>query len=194
MEKEEERYINELIREEAIAQKEIEKYVKTKEQEEFECLKEIGKLTKKIEAEKDGATTKLEALVSELNQKIYILQQEKQRAMSMAQLTRSGHIYIISNRGSFGPDVYKIGMTRRLDPMDRVRELGDASVPFYFDVHGIIHTEDAPSLERELHKAFDDRRVNKHNYRREFFKAKIEDIEEVISRVHGHITLDRNPQ
>lgn len=193
MEREEERYINELIREEAVAQREIEAFVKNKEREELECLKEISKLNNKIETEKDGNTVKLELLVAELNQKLYLLQQEKQRAMSMAQLTRSGHVYIISNKGSFGPDVYKIGMTRRLDPMDRVKELGDASVPFYFDVHGIIHTEDAPTLERELHRAFDDRRVNSKNYRREFFKVKIEEIEEVISRVHGSITLDRDP-
>lgn len=193
MEKEEERYINELIREEAVAQREIEAFVKNKEKEELECLKEVNRLNNKIGSEKNGDTARLELLVSELNQKIAVLQQEKQRAMSMAQLTRSGHIYIISNRGSFGSDIYKIGMTRRLDPMDRVRELGDASVPFYFDVHGIIHTEDAPSLERELHKAFDDRRVNKDNHRREFFKVKIEEIEEVFSRVHGPIALDRNP-
>jgi hypothetical protein len=193
MEREEERYINELIREEAVAQREIETFVKNKEREELECLKEISKLSNKIETEKDENTVKLESQVAELKQKLYILQKEKQRAMSMAQLTRSGHVYIISNKGSFGPDVYKIGMTRRLDPMDRVRELGDASVPFYFDVHGIIHTEDAPTLERELHKAFDDRRVNSKNYRREFFRVKIEEIEEVISRVHGSITLDRDP-
>lgn len=193
MEKDEERYINELIKEETIAQKEIEAFVKRKEKEEAEYLKEVAKLSEKIKADKNGDTARLELLVSELYQKIAILQQEKQRAMSMAQLTRSGHVYIISNKGSFGPDIYKIGMTRRLDPMDRVRELGDASVPFFFDVHGIIHTEDAPSLERELHKAFDDRRVNRNNYRREFFNAKIEEIEEVISRIHGRITLDRHP-
>lgn len=193
MEREEERYINELIREEAVVQREIEAFVKSKEREELECIKEISKLSNKIETAKDVDTVKLELLVAELNQKLYLLQQEKQRAMSMAQLTRSGHVYIISNKGSFGPDVYKIGMTRRLDPMDRVRELGDASVPFYFDVHGIIHTEDAPTLERELHKAFDSRRVNSDNYRREFFRVRIEEIEEVISRVHGSIALDRDP-
>lgn len=193
MEKEEERYINELIREESVAQKEIESFIRNKEKEESEYLKEISKLNKKIESEQISETASLELLISELMEKIKILQQEKQRAMSMAQLTRSGHIYIISNKGSFGPDIYKIGMTRRLDPMDRVRELGDASVPFFFDVHGIIHTEDAPTLERELHKAFDERRVNKDNHRREFFKVRIDEIEEVIRRTHGHITLDPNP-
>ena len=111
--------------------------------------------------------------------------------MSLAQLTRSGHVYIISNEGSFGQGVYKIGMTRRLDPMDRVKELGDASVPFFFDVHGIIHSDDAPSLERELHKRFESYRVNKENYRREFFKVSIDEIENAICEIHGQISLDR---
>ena len=79
-------------------------------------------------------------------------QVNKERALSRAQMTRSGHVYIISNIGSFGENVYKIGMTRRLEPADRVRELGDASVPFRFDIHAMIYSEDAPSLENHLHR------------------------------------------
>lgn len=93
---------------------------------------------------------------------------------------RAGYVYVISNIGSFGEGVYKIGMTRRLEPMDRVRELGDASVPFNFDVHALIFTEDAPGLEAALHREFDDRRVNKINNRREFFRVTLDEIKDCV--------------
>ena len=93
---------------------------------------------------------------------------------------RAGYVYVISNIGAFGEDVYKIGMTRRLDPMDRVNELGDASVPFGFDVHALIFTEDAPGLEAALHTAFDSRKVNKVNPRREFFHVTLNEIKQVV--------------
>ena len=95
------------------------------------------------------------------------------------------HIYVISNIGAFGEDVVKIGMTRRLDPLDRVRELGDASVPFHFDVHAIIYSENAPQLENELHKKFNDRRLNRINNRKEFFKASLEEIEVFVKEHAG---------
>ena len=103
----------------------------------------------------------------------------------MAQMTKVGHIYVISNIGAFGEDVVKIGMTRRLDPLDRVRELGDASVPFHFDVHAIIYSENAPQLENELHKKFNDRRLNRINNRKEFFKASLEEIEVFVKEHAG---------
>ena len=106
--------------------------------------------------------------------------EEKERALSMAQLTRSGYVYIISNKGSFGQNVYKIGMTRRLEPLDRVRELSGASVPFYYDVHALIPSDDAPSLENKLHNKFAAKRVNKVNQRREFFRLSPEDIENAL--------------
>lgn len=111
----------------------------------------------------------------------------QERAISRAQMTRSGHVYVISNVGSFGEDVYKIGMTRRLDPMDRVRELGDASVPFRFDVHAIIYSEDAPTLENKLHKKFHHRRVNYINHRREFFRVSLDEITKAVHEYHGEI-------
>ena len=95
---------------------------------------------------------------------------------------RAGYVYIISNIGSFGENIYKIGMTRRLEPMDRVDELGDASVPFAFDVHAMIFSDDAPSLESALHRAFDDRKVNMINTRREFFHVTLEEIEAVVKK------------
>ena len=101
----------------------------------------------------------------------------------MAEQTKAGHVYVISNRGSFGEHVYKIGMTRRLDPLDRVRELGDASVPFFFDVHAVIYSENAPQLERELHRKFDDYRLNLVNIRKEFFGIKMEDIKNMLTQI-----------
>ena len=102
----------------------------------------------------------------------------------MAQQTKRGHIYIISNIGSFGENVYKIGMTRRLEPTDRVKELGDASVPFQFDIHAMIFSEEAPSLENQLHKEFSDKKVNMLNYRKEFFNVTLDEIEAKISELN----------
>ncbi|MER9740898.1 DUF4041 domain-containing protein [Mesorhizobium sp. M0187] len=106
-----------------------------------------------------------------------------ERAQAMAEKTRSGYVYIISNIGSFGGDIVKIGLTRRLDPLDRVRELGDASVPFVFDTHAIIYSDDAPTLERALHVEFEPTRVNAQNYRKEFFRASLDDVEAVVKRL-----------
>lgn len=106
-----------------------------------------------------------------------------ERAQAMAEKTRSGYVYIISNVGSFGEEVVKIGLTRRLDPADRVRELGDASVPFEFDTHAIIYSDDAPTLERALHTEFQSTRVNAQNFRKEFFKARIDDVELAVRRL-----------
>lgn len=106
-----------------------------------------------------------------------------ERAQAMAERTRSGYVYIISNVGSFGDDVVKIGLTRRLDPTDRVRELGDASVPFVFDTHAIIYSDDAPALERALHNEFEPVRINTQNYRKEFFRASISEVEAAVSRL-----------
>lgn len=93
---------------------------------------------------------------------------------------KAGYVYIISNIGTFGKDVYKIGMTRRLNPQDRVDELGGASVPFRFDIHALIFSNDAPSLENSLHKSFQDKKVNLINNRKEFFKVTLDEIKEVV--------------
>ena len=95
---------------------------------------------------------------------------------------RAGYVYIISNIGAFGENVYKIGMTRRLDPQDRVDELSDASVPFNFDVHAMIFSDDAPALENALHKAFESRKLNMVNQRREFFNVTLDEIKEVVRK------------
>ena len=103
-----------------------------------------------------------------------------ERAKAMAERTRSGYVYIISNIGSFGEGVVKIGLTRRLDPVDRVRELGDASVPFTFDTHAIIYSDDAPALERALHSEFEGARINVQNMRKEFFRTTLDDVETAV--------------
>jgi hypothetical protein len=115
-----------------------------------------------------------------LEQSLKNANEAKERAISRAQQTKSGHVYIISNLGSFGENVYKIGMTRRLEPLDRVKELGSASVPFTFDLHAMIYSENAPELESLLHKEFDDRRINKVNNRKEYFKVSLDEIEQVV--------------
>ena len=103
-----------------------------------------------------------------------------QRARAMAEMTKSGYVYVISNIGSFGEDVVKIGLTRRLNPDDRVRELGDASVPFRFDTHAMIYSEEAPTLEAALHNEFSDRRINAANMRKEFFRVAMDEVEEAV--------------
>ena len=118
--------------------------------------------------------------IAELEAKLAAAQAESKRARAMAQMTRSGYVYIISNIGSFGDDVVKIGLTRRLDPDDRVRELGDASVPFAFDTHAMIYSDDAPALEVALHKEFSDRRINASNLRKEFFRVTLDEIEGAV--------------
>ena len=167
-EKEEQRLIKEQMREEEKARREMEAAQKDMENEEKRYQKALDDARKEIETAKGEE-------VSILNDKILNLEkqlkdvQDKERVISQAQLTKCGHIYVISNIGSFGKDVFKIGMTRRLEPLDRVRELGDASVPFEFDVHAMIYSENAPELENTIHKRFDQKRVNLVNNRKEFF-------------------------
>ena len=95
---------------------------------------------------------------------------------------KAGYVYIISNIGAFGENVYKIGMTRRLDPTERVSELGDASVPFNFDIHAMIFSEDAPALEAALHKAFENKKLNMVNQRREFFRVTLDEIKDTVKK------------
>ncbi len=113
--------------------------------------------------------------------------EENKRAVSQAQLTKAGHVYVISNIGSFGDGVFKVGSTRRLDPHDRVRELGSASVPFPFDVHMMISCDNAPGLECALHRKLFKLRINKANPRKEFFKTDIATIASVLKEHHGEI-------
>ena len=124
-----------------------------------------------------------ESRIAELEAALAEAHATSERARAMAEMTKSGYVYIISNIGSFGDDVVKIGLTRRLEPDDRVKELGDASVPFGFDTHAMIYSDEAPALENALHKEFADRRVNASNMRKEFFRVSLEEVEEAVKRL-----------
>ena len=125
---------------------------------------------------------KLNVRIQDLQQQVQEAKEQKARALSRAQLTKSGHVYVISNIGSFGEQVYKIGMTRRLDPKERVHELSDASVPFPFDIHGMAYSENAPELENQFQRFFDEKRVNLVNARREFFQVDLVEIEQFAKK------------
>ena len=182
-EKEEMRAIQEELREEEKARREFEQAQRQAEKEEETFQRALLKARKEVEKATGELQEQLNSKILVLEQELLFAQEKKERAISMAQQTKRGHVYIISNIGSFGENVYKIGMTRRLEPIDRVRELGDASVPFQFDVHAMIYSDEARTLENELHKAFSNKKVNMLNYRKEFFNVSLEEIENKISEL-----------
>lgn len=190
-EKEEQRRIREQMREEEVAQRELERARQDAEKEESRYADALRKAQEEVANAEGAKQQRLLGQIKELERRLAEAQTARERAVAQAQLTRSGHVYVISNIGSFREEVYKIGMTRRLDPMERVRELGDASVPFPFDVHAVIYTEDAPGLENALHRVFQHRRVNRINERKEFFRVSIDEISQAVHANHGRIELTR---
>ncbi|QST02247.1 DUF4041 domain-containing protein (plasmid) [Pontibacillus sp. ALD_SL1] len=183
-EKEEQRQIKEQMREEAKVQKEIAKQREKLEKDEAHFQKALKQAESRLATANDELRRELEAKMAEYQAKLDSLKEEKEQVDYREQNAKAGYVYIISNIGSFGEGVYKIGMTRRLEPMDRVKELGDASVPFTFDVHGMIFSNDAPALENALHHAFDDKRLNKMNNRKEFFRVSLDAIEQEVKKNH----------
>jgi hypothetical protein len=181
--REEQRQLKERIREEERAQREFEKAKRDAEKEEEVLRKAMEKARRDVEKSTDEERAKYEQKLLELSERLRAAEEKNQRAISMAQQTKSGHVYVISNVGSFGEDVYKIGMTRRLDPLDRVHELGDASVPFEFDVHAMIRSNDAPALEHALHRRFVRNQVNKVNPRKEFFRIPLHEVRQEIEQM-----------
>lgn len=177
---EEQRRIREQMREEEKARREYERAQKEAQKEEAMLRKAMEKAQAALEKATAEQRANYESQLADLQQKLTEAEEKNQRALSMAQQTRHGHVYVISNIGSFGENVYKVGMTRRLEPMDRVKELGDASVPFPFDVHAIIESDDAPALETELHRQLALAQVNKVNPRKEFFRVSISDIKDIV--------------
>lgn len=143
-------------------------------------LKKAQKLAQEIHG---ASATDMNIKISHMQKEIEKLEAKFERATSQAQLTKAGYIYVISNIGSFGEGVVKIGMTRRLEPMDRVTELGDASVPFKFDVHTLAFVDDAPKIEKTLHQKFNDKRVNVENHRKEFFRITPQEVSEAINEL-----------
>jgi hypothetical protein len=131
------------------------------------------------------ATEEQRRLLDLRKQELEVLRQRETRAKSLAQMTRAGYVYVVSNTASFGEGMCKIGMTRRADPNDRVKELGDASVPELFDVHTFVFTQDAPALEKYLHGQFTKERVNLVNNRKEFFSVEPQTVLDAIGRYSG---------
>ena len=182
MEKEEQKEIRARMREEAKLQKEIEEARKKIQKEKAHYLNALKTLDSQLatanEYDKAALLEKRQEIVGELTEIDKSIKNIDYREAN----AKAGYVYIISNIGSFGENVYKIGMTRRLEPMDRVDELGDASVPFNFDVHAMIFSDNAPALEAALHRAFDSRKLNMVNTRREFFNVTLDEIEAEVRK------------
>lgn len=199
-EREEAREAAARLREEERTKKEIAKIQKDAERE--ETVKEAALRQARAElAALHGASlekqqkqaAKLEAAVAKLEDELSEAIDRKAKAIARAQLTRSGWVYVLSNIGSFGEGVFKIGLTRRFDPLIRVKELGDASVPFLFDVHAMVFSEDAPALESALHRRFDEQRVNLVNRRKEYFRVPLDEIQEAFRELHGMVSFNLEP-
>lgn len=181
-------------------EKEALKQLRAEERERAKLEKEIAEARRKIEKEQLHYSNALCKLLQQLStaspEDIPALEEKKAELeaqlvsldKSMEQIDyreanqKAGYVYIISNIGAFGEGIFKIGMTRRLEPMDRIDELSDASVPFNFDVHAMIFSDDAPALEAALHRAFENRKLNMVNTRREFFRVSLDEIKEVVKK------------
>lgn len=180
------------------AEKELQKELKAQKREEAIVLKEIEEARKRLQKEQTHYKNALNTILEQIekNGETEDLLEKKKQLESQINDTakaiedvdyreankKAGYVYIISNIGAFGENVYKIGMTRRLNPQERVDELGDASVPFNFDVHALIFSEDAPGLEAKLHSAFESQKINKINSRREFFAVSLDEIKEEVRK------------
>ena len=175
--------LREQMRQEAEERKALELERKRVEKEESKYITEIEKAKSSLEqASSTEEIDKLKTKILELQQQLSGVAVKKEEIANL-QNGKAGNVYIISNLGSFGKDVFKIGMTRRLDPQDRVNELGSASVPFKFDVHSFIFSQDAVGLEKKMHDMLNDRRLNKVNLRKEFFKVSLDELEQLVSSI-----------
>ena len=179
-EKEEKAELRAQQREEARLQKEIKEQRKNIDKERKHYEQALSNINKQISSSSDENIEELNKKKEEIIQFLSDIDTKIKDIDYREANQKAGYVYIISNIGSFGEGIYKIGMTRRLNPQERVDELGDASVPFKFDVHAMIFSEDAPALEAKLHRAFEDRKLNLVNQRREFFKVSLDEIKEVV--------------
>jgi hypothetical protein len=193
-EKDEQRRIQEQIREEQRAQMEIERKIKDSEDEERRSRLALERAKQELQLAQGAEVAKMNGKIQALEQQLAEALVNKERAKSRAQMTRFGHVYIISNIGSFGENRFKIGMTRRLEPQERVDELGDASVPFEFDVHAMIPTDNAPEFEARLHQRFRNRSVNLINQRKEFFDVTLDEIAEAVREYNSTIEIIKVPE
>lgn len=174
--------IREQMRQEAAERKALADAKKKIEKEEEKYHSEIEKLQQQLQESNEQETSALQLRILELEKQLSDVAIKKEE-ISNLQNGKAGNVYIISNLGSFGENIFKIGMTRRLDPQDRINELGSASVPFKFDVHSLIFSDDAVSLESKLHQLLNEKRVNKVNLRKEFFYTNVDELEKIVSSI-----------
>lgn len=182
--------IKEQMRQEAEERKALENEKRKIEKEEAKYHTEIDRVTEQMKTASDDEIEKLKAQILSLQQHLSDVIVKKDEIVNL-QNGKAGNVYIISNLGSFGDDVFKIGMTRRSDPQERVNELGSASVPFQFDVHSFIFSEDAVALETKLHQTLNDKRVNKVNLRKEFFRCSLDELEKLVTEIDPSAEFNR---
>ena len=188
--KQEQLAIREQMRQEAEERKALETERKKVEREEEKYNNEINKIKEQLVSAKNEELEKLNARILELQSQLADVIVKKEEISNLAN-GKAGNVYVISNLGSFGENVFKIGMTRRLNPQDRVNELGDASVPFKFDVHSFIFSDDAVGLESKLHNILNEKRVNKVNMRKEFFYTTIDELEALVTEIEPTAEFNR---
>ena len=176
--------LREQMKQEAEERKLLLEQQKQVEKEEEKYKLEIQKVQEQLQAnsEDEEKLKQLQARIDELNNQLESVEHKKEEIISR-QNGKAGYVYVISNLGAFGDNVFKVGMTRRLDPMDRVKELGDASVPFSFDVHSFIFSDDAVCLEQKLHEILNSNRVNKINLRKEFFRTDVDKLQSIVEEI-----------
>ena len=177
------------------AEKEAEREERARLREERKAQQELAQRRAKLDKEREHYQNVLDSLLAkgrsdeadQIRARLDGIDEEIKKVDFRTANIRAGYVYVISNIGAFGDRMVKIGMTRRLDPMDRVRELGDASVPFGFDVHALFFSDDAVTLEADLHRRFADKRVNRINTRREFFYATPAEVRDALSEIAGNL-------
>lgn len=182
--------IREQMRQEAQERKALEAERKKVEKEESKYNTEIEKLQNQLQSASSSELEQLNARILQLQAQLSEVVLKKEEISNLAN-GKAGNVYVISNLGSFGENVFKIGMTRRLNPQDRVDELGNASVPFKFDVHSFIFSDDAVGLESKLHEILNQKRVNKVNMRKEFFNVTIDELEELVTEIEPTAEFNR---
>ena len=182
--------IREQMRQEAEERKALERERKKIAEEESKYTGEIEKLQAQLSTAESSEVAALNARILELQAQLSDVIVKKDEISKLAN-GKAGNVYIISNLGSFGEDVFKIGMTRRLNPQERIDELGNASVPFRFDVHSFIFSDDAVGLESRLHEELNSKRVNKVNLRKEFFRVSMDELEELVNSIDPTAEFNR---
>ena len=178
------------MRQEVEERKALDAEKKKVEQEESKYNSEIAKLKAQLTEAKEEELEKLNSRILALQAQLADVVVKKEEISTLAN-GKAGNVYVISNLGSFGENVFKIGMTRRLNPQDRVDELGNASVPFRFDVHSFIFSDDAVGLENKLHTILTDKRVNKVNMRKEFFNVSLDELEQLVTEIEPTAEFNR---